>query len=207
MKHLIFDFDGVLGDSKQAIAETHVEIRDVPDMTAAFEMIERFFTSKAPLGKEISDPVALARKKEWISRFSPVLLRRGIPFFDGFIHEIGKLVGQVRLAVVTSGSRVYIDPFVAQIPLLFDQVLCFEDSLSKEVKISTICRNWQVSEKDVYYFTDSNADVHELEHQLTRTKLAGCTWGYVGAKWLEKVLPTDQILYKFSDLHQYLATH
>lgn len=97
--------------------------------------------------------------------------------------------------------------FVAQIPLHFDQVLCFEDSPSKESKISSICRDWAVSEKNVYYFTDTNSDVYELEHQLTRTKLAGCAWGYVGAQWLEKVLPPDQILYKFSDLHTYLASH
>ncbi|MEI7652668.1 MAG: HAD hydrolase-like protein [bacterium] len=207
MKHLIFDFDGVLGDSKQAIAETHIEVGDVSNMQGAELMMEQYFTSKAPLAKEKSNPLALAKKLEWFSRFSPILLRKGIPFFDGFISEIASISAPVRLSVVTSGSHIFIDSFVRQIPLSFDHVLCFEDSPSKESKIGTICQNWHVSEKDVYYFTDTNADVHELEHQLTRTKLAGCAWGYVGAKWLEKVLPTDQILYKFSDLHQYLATH
>ncbi len=57
--------------------------------------------------------------------------------------------------------------------------------------------------KDVYYFTDTKADVYELESTLGKNKIIGCAWGFSGLDGLRDVLPEKQILRDFKDIHRF----
>jgi phosphoserine phosphatase len=49
--------------------------------------------------------------------------------------------------------------------------LAFEDHHSKEEKIEQICRDRGVDVSEVYYFTDTKADVYELQDMIAKNKL------------------------------------
>jgi predicted hydrolase (HD superfamily) len=53
----------------------------------------------------------------------------------------------------------------------------------------------------VYYFTDSLADVYELEKLVGKSHIIGCGWGFLGEMWLKKELPDRQILKRYGDIH------
>lgn len=67
---------------------------------------------------------------------------------------------------MSSGSEEYVQPALIRSGLEPTHVLCFEDHHSKEEKIELICKDRGVNIQDVYYITDSLADVYELKDFL-----------------------------------------
>jgi leucyl-tRNA synthetase len=120
--------------------------------------------------------------------------------FIDFVEEIKK-IENVKIAIVSSGSKLYIEDKVTASGLAATHVLTFEDHHSKEEKIETICKEWGVGLDEVLYFTDTKADVYELENCLDRRNIIGCAWGFHGFEKLREVLPENQILKNFSDIH------
>lgn len=55
---------------------------------------------------------------------------------------------------------------------------------------------------EIYYFTDTKTDVWELENYLDKSKIIGCAWGWQGFEKLSEVLPKEQILKEFKDVHR-----
>ena len=78
--------------------------------------------------------------------------------------------------------------------------LTFEDHHTKEQKIETICKDWEVPVESVYYFTDSLADVYELQNFIAPGKLIGVAWGFSGKENLLKELPPTSILNTFTEI-------
>lgn len=62
-----------------------------------------------------------------------------------------------------------------------------------------MCKEWGVRVDEVYYFTDSLADVYELEDMIAKDKLFGVTWGFCSRELLLKELRPEQILDTPSD--------
>ena len=137
---------------------------------------------------------------ENIVRMGHEIHRLGFTLFNGFFDEL-KLVSDKKVALVSTGA-VYVK--AKPLPEGFNptHVLGYEDHHSKEEKIEHICKEWGISVKDIYYFTDSKADVYELENFLDREKIIGVAWGYCGYDKLRQLLPDKQILRTFSDIHK-----
>src|SRR3989344_677457 len=120
--------------------------------------------------------------------------------FDAFIKEINSLKN-VKIAVVSSNHSDCVNHGIKKSKLKPTHVLCFDDHHSKEEKIEMIAKKWGVDKKEVYYFTDTKADVYELENFLDRKKIIGCSWGWAGVDKLREVLPENQILKTYKDIH------
>lgn len=142
----------------------------------------------------------LDRYHDWSYRFAVEAAKIKYKMFEGFIKEIKK-IKKVKVAVVSAGYDLYSIGPLKKSGLKYTHFLAGNHDHSKENKIEKVCKAWNVDVKDVYYFTDTQADVYELENLLDRRKIIGCAWGYQGEQKLREVLPAEQVLKKFSDIH------
>ena len=129
----------------------------------------------------------------------------GFPLFSEFVQEIEGIDTPYK-AIVSSGSNNYVVPSLATTNINPTHTLTFEDHHSKEDKIETICQDWGIPVSEVYYVTDSLADVYELEQVITPGKLIGVAWGFSGKDNLRKELPEQYILNTPADFKTILQT-
>jgi phosphoglycolate phosphatase-like HAD superfamily hydrolase len=210
MKHLIFDFDGVLGDTLEVRDKAVMEIDGLTQEQTTQKFKEffnrpQFNRDGKYIGKKVSKKTTQAQTAQfdptWLTRYSQAVLKHGFNLFDGFIHEIEE-IKDAQLAIISTGSREYILPKMENTNLNFSHILDFNDHPSKQVKLEQICADWKIDLKTPFYFTDTQVDVRELEKIMNPKKIIGCAWGYHGFDLLREVLPEKQILRKFSDIHK-----
>ncbi len=197
MKYLIFDFDGVLGDTYNSRMEVLLEMGKSKE--EILKKTEQYFTKSTHTRDLNLSQEAVASIKEWIIKFGTLLHKKGFSLFDGFIKELKK-IENAKMAVVSSGSSIYIKPVLENCGINFSHILTLEDHYSKEEKVEQICKDWNISVKDAYFFTDTISDVKELENIMDKKKIYGCAWGYQEAEKLYAVLDQNHILNDFSDI-------
>lgn len=193
-KHLIFDFDGVIADTYAAASEALIRTGEVKNKEEAESFWKQYFHNKPNnvrghtlTEEEMKDLDRLSRE------FGAHMVDIGYEFFDEFVKRI-KDLPDTKIAIVSRGEGAYIKDRVKAEGIPATHVLTWEDHHSKEEKIEQVCRDWGVGIDEVYYFTDSKADVYELENHIDREKIIGCGWGYCGYDALREILPENQIL-------------
>jgi leucyl-tRNA synthetase len=200
-RHFIFDFDGVVGNTFETATKALISMGDYADEETAHEHIIKY-ASKKPIHSRdhtLSDE-ELKEEYSWTKRFGTEMLKHEFDLFEDFIDEIEK-ISDVKIAIVSSGSRLYVDPAIEASRLNPSHILAFEDHHSKEEKIERIAKDWGISVKQVSYFTDTKADFLELKDLLDPTKIFGCAWGYLGKEGLLEVMSENQILTEPKDIH------
>ncbi|HSR89586.1 MAG TPA: alpha/beta fold hydrolase [Candidatus Udaeobacter sp.] len=204
-KHLIFDFDGVIGDTWEAGIETRIKMGDVKNREEAIEANNLYFNRKPVHTKNHNlTEEEMKGLHLWMQRYGEIMAKTTFPLFDAFISEIKK-IPNTKIAVISAGSGLYMRERSANSGLNPTHVLSFEDHHSKEEKIEQVCKDWGVNIKDIYYFTDSKADVYELEGCMDQKKLIGCAWGYCGYDALRELLPENQVLKEAKDISKLFA--
>lgn len=203
MKYLIFDFDGVLADTYDPRMEVLLERGDRTKAEILQATDQYFTTSPHTRDLNLSEKVLLDRK-ERVIKFGTSLQQKGFNLFNGFIEELKK-IQDTKMAVVSSGSSVYINEKLENCGLEFSHILTFEDHHSKEEKVEQICKDWNIPVKDAYFFTDTVSDVNELGNIMDKNKIYGCAWGYQGHEKLATALDDNHILDNFSDIQKIFA--
>jgi predicted alpha/beta hydrolase family esterase/phosphoglycolate phosphatase-like HAD superfamily hydrolase len=201
IKYLIFDFDGVLGDTLEIFLK-NIQERFNLNREKAVDHLHKIF-DKPKHGRRNSQididesKLEMEQVKEafvkYINEDKPSL------FFD-FIEEVKK-IKNAKLAIVSSGFKAYISEMIKDCGLEFDFIYDFETSHSKEEKVEMVCKNWAISSSDCWYFTDTKSDVLELKETMPLQRIIGCSWGWQGFDKLKEVLPENQILKQYKDIH------
>lgn len=201
MKYLIFDFDGVIADTLKSSLEARVNIGLVKTMKEAIEQSNNYFDNKPSHTRDSkfskSDSI---KSNKFVQGLGEEIAKSSFPMFLGFIEEIKKIIDK-KVAIVSSGADKYVLVPSRNSGLDPTHILTFDYHHSKEEKIEKICIDWGVSVKDIYYFTDSRADVYELQDFLGKGKIIGVSWGYCGYEKLRELLPEKQVLKNFADIH------
>jgi len=203
MHHLIFDFDGVLGDTCEVSASATAEV-DGTDVETARQANARYARQKPnhARGHSLSD-AELAAIYAWTSAFGDRMHQKGFPLFDDFVKEI-ESINTPHKAVVSSGSQKYVIPALSGTSIDPTHILAYENHHSKEEKIEIICKDWGVTPSEIYYFTDTLADVFELRDMLAKEKLIAVSWGYCTYEELAQELSEEYILKTPKDIHKVL---
>lgn len=202
IKHLIFDFDGVLGDTWSVRNEAMMQL-DNKTLEQVIVESDAYFSQPSHTRKHDFSKDQIMERLEWSREFGKIVKKLDFDLFHEFIEELKK-IKEKKMAIVSSGTRIYIENKVKKLKLDFTHVLTLEDHYSKEEKVELVCRDWGVEPKDVYYFTDAQSDVLELKDIMDVKKIIGCSWGYQGFYKLIEVLPEKQILKDFEDVHSVL---
>ncbi len=200
-KYLIFDYDGVLGNTWNAAIKSIAQTNNITNEEASKHILNH---TKKPIyakSNNLSEEEILKNQSR-IIKLNLLMMEHKFNLFEEFLEEIAK-ISDTKLAIVSSGSaEMMIKPSLKSHPLKFTHILGIEHHNSKEEKIEQICADWKISVKDVYYFTDTTTDVYELEQFLDFKKIIGCSWGWHGYELLSTILPDAQILNSFSDIHR-----
>ncbi len=200
-KYLVFDFDGVLGDTYKPGLKARMACGWASDTEDAKQKCFEHFTRKPDYARGHNySKEELKKLFDQSIVYAKVLDKEGYKLFDAFISEIKK-IKNTRIAIISSGSVIYANQGIKKSKLKVEKKLTLEDSFSKEEKFEKLSKFWKVPVNEMYYFTDSNSDVYELENMLGSKKIIGCSWGYIGYDELKKALPEDQILKKPKDIH------
>lgn len=203
-KYLIFDFDGVIGDTREATAYATSVVNNT-DLDAARKSNLHYASHKPnhTRNNSLSDE-DLKRIYKWTTDFGNQMTKIGFPLFDSFVQEIESIDTKYK-AIVSSGSQRYVIPALSKTNISPTHILAYENHHSKEEKIEIICRDWDCKPSDVFYFTDTLADVYELRNMITENKLIGVSWGYCGKEVLLSELKPEHILDKPSDIQKLLV--
>lgn len=205
-KHnLIFDFDGVLGDTYEKGIEVRMITNNIHTREEAIFDLENYITKKPyhTRNHTLTDE-ELKTSYTWVSNYGEMLHQKGFGLFEDIIEEVRKLADDNK-AIVSSGSQTYVLPAIAKTGINFSHILAYEDHHSKEEKIELVCKDWGVSVTDVYYFTDTLADVYELKDLIHKDKLIGVSWGYCTKTQLLTELPLANILSLPTDLSKIIS--
>lgn len=205
MQHyLIFDFDGVIGDTREASARATAQVDGTDVETALANNLAYASNKPRHVRNHTLTESEMHKIFTWTQHFGKAMHENGFPLFTDFVREIEALPTPCK-AIVSSGSQQYVIPAMQTTNINPTHILAFEDHHSKEEKIELICADWGVSHKDVYYFTDTLADVYELRDMMSEDKLIGVAWGYCGRDALLQVLKPEHILDVPSDLARVLV--
>jgi phosphoglycolate phosphatase-like HAD superfamily hydrolase len=198
-KYLIFDFDGVLADSFKAISEyEHSKSTDMTLQEIQAKMLLSDESNKFMDPKE--DQLKIEFRKGLMTEASNHLIKKEIPLFLDFLNEIKK-IENTKLAIVTSNSSKFVKHLLGSVEHNFEYILGVEDEYLKSDKIKFICEKWGIDVSNIVYFTDTQRDVYQLENHMDKKKIYGCAWGWHGKERLLKVLPKENILERFEDIH------
>lgn len=198
-KYLIFDFDGVIGDTQEASAKATMVV-DGRTYEGAWEENLRYASEKPPHTRDHTQTEEqMHATYEWTVKFGEQMVNSNFPLFSEFVKEIEAINTKYK-AVVSSGSQLYVIPAMTKTQIQPTHILAYENHHSKEEKIEIICKDWDCEVSDVYYFTDTLADVYELQNFISPDKLIGVSWGYCGKEALQKELTDENILDKKEDL-------
>jgi phosphoglycolate phosphatase-like HAD superfamily hydrolase len=206
MQHLIFDFDGVLGDTRDASAKATALVEQV-DYETAFTNNGIYAHHKPShvrnhnLSEEQMEAI-----RTWTALFGDYMKESDFGLFDEFIKQI-ELIDTKFKAVVSSGSEKYVIPALARTNINPTHILAFEAHHSKEEKIERICKEWGIAVSEVFYFTDTLADIYELRDMIIPGKLVAVSWGYCSYEELAHELDPAYILKKPEDIHNVLRNH
>jgi len=185
MRHLIFDFDGVLGDTlilpKDVYQELHRKLGYGP---------ETYHQNKTN-GDHDAELIR-------VSAANNLSLEYGAKPNSELIAAIFEYQTNhdCRLAIITNSTRKFVDDVLNQsnTKLEFDFILSLEDGLVKSEKFNEAARFWNLDVLDLYYFTDSLNEVKNYTF-LDSSKVFGCTWGGINtqAQMLE-YMPQTRVL-------------
>jgi phosphoglycolate phosphatase-like HAD superfamily hydrolase len=204
--YLIFDFDGVIADSLDSVANAlkigWPQFRFFP--TGFIKKIIVNFVDRPvhSRNQNLTEKNQAKLIKDYQHIANILIAQNRTKVFEGFVTELRELIKEknCKLAIVSSGSEIYIKSVLCGVDLPFEYIYGVETSLSKEIKVEKVCLNWNVGLSDCLYFTDSKTDVVELLNILDLKHIIGCAWGWQGYKKLKKILPENQILKEFVDV-------
>lgn len=200
MKYLIFDFDGVIGDTYETTIMAHCRHDSKKTRETAVSEMNTYFHNK-PNHTRVHTKTAeeMIAIQNWTTTFGQIMHDIGFSLFNEFVSEIEKIDTPYK-AIVSSGSQNYVKPALAATNIRPTHILAFEDHHSKEEKIELVCKDWNVPVSEVYYFTDSLPDIYELQNFIAPEKLIGVSWGFCTSESLAQELDQKHILKAPADI-------
>lgn len=199
MKHIIFDFDGVLADSFNFHLErintlfnidlTADEYRDRHNgniYTAHLKKMEKFN------GEQYSDLVAKEQER--------------LPLPPGALDVLKKLQAQFVLHIISSGWEGQIRPFLKyhDIEKYFTTLLFADHGKLKSEKFGKIFAEQNIKPSDCLFVTDTLGDLIEA-HSVNVPSIA-VTFGFHDVENLMKGNPTH-VAHDWSQIEKYISEH
>lgn len=98
--------------------------------------------------------------------------------FEEFVEKIAQNKDKFSgFSIVSSSDSSFIKAILGKEIKLFDIILGFDHSHSKEEKIQQITKKYNLNLNQIIYITDTTTDILELQI-LPKTNLFGVNWGY-----------------------------
>lgn len=187
MKAIIFDFDGVIGDTK----DINFLISKINNPDLSIEEFEKHHNGNVieePLFKVPDDFFEIQKEMFTEDNLFPVL------------NEIKNLSEKYLLFLVSSGKEDNLFHFLklGDIDTCFKEILGKESSSSKVKKLQYLTTKYNLLVSDCLFVTDTIGDIKEAN--LAGVKTVAVSWGYHSEDLLKTEKPF-KVIYNFSELN------
>tara|TARA_B100001167_G_C16739931_1_gene290498 strand:+ start:66 stop:671 length:606 start_codon:yes stop_codon:yes gene_type:complete len=191
MKHIIFDFDGVIIDSFKFHIKKMNEIynRDLTEEEYSNRHTGNFYENPSEKFEGIDYSDYAKKVSEDQSNLTPN---------PDSIELLKELSTKFHLHIITSGWKVQVMPFFEKhnIVNLFDNFLLAEDGKKKSDKFNILFKKG-ISSEDCIFVTDTLGDLYESNHVGVKT--IAVDFGYHSAELLKKGEP-NYIVSSFNEM-------
>lgn len=185
-KFILFDFDGVIGDSWDVAFATAKTI--CPNITE--EDHRRRFEGNV---NDIKHPETFHdddcnHDLDWFDIYTPKM-KEGTKLFPGMKEVILDLEKEYMLIIISSTLSFPIEEFLKEHNFQehFDWIMGNDIHKSKVEKIKMVFEKYGVGSKDCLFITDTLGDMHEAEKMGVPS--IGVTWGFCTPETLQKGNP------------------
>ena len=185
-KFILFDFDGVIGDSWDVAFATVKTI--CPGITE--EDHKKRFEGNI---NDVKHPEAFHNDDcnhdlDWFDIYVPKM-KEGTKLFPGLKELILDLEKEYTLIIISSTLSFPIEEFLKEHNFRehFDWVMGNDVHKSKVEKIKMVFEKYGVGSKDCIFITDTLGDMHEAEKMNVPS--IGVTWGFCTPETLQKGNP------------------
>lgn len=175
---VIFDFDGVIVDSKNAI----ISVYQSADPSFTLEDAHRRFIDNA------NKPPAPLSRDEFFNQYKDIA--PGLPAIRGLRSVLARLAASYTLTINSSGHTDLINQFLANNNLdqYFSEVAGFDETADKTLKIQRTLEKFRSQPRQTVMITDTLGDLRDA-HQAG-IKTIAVSWGLHGEETLQQGNPT-----------------
>jgi phosphoglycolate phosphatase-like HAD superfamily hydrolase len=184
--YIVFDLDGVLVDSYQALLDYHIQFEWLSKLEAAAKIETHFVT---PNSSSETNLIIKQKMGNYLKHKSTIFHE-----FAKCVKKIDKLVA----SVATSSVKNYTDYFCDQMNIDFTHILTCQDYKDKSDNITEIAKRLGVKTTDLTLVTDTVRDY--LETKDIVGQVLGVSWGYQSYKTLSQHIDPKFILNKYEDI-------
>lgn len=207
-KYIIFDFDGVLGNTKPLL------IRFIKEMVIKDPEFKHFSKSElVDLEKTLSEHFSVKKGDSQfqltplVHAFKTWILESKINQISVFssVFETISTFKNCKFAIVTDNATDIVQkallPILEKYPQIkFEHILTLEDGLDKNKKIQTVCKNWNIKTTDSIYITDTIRDQKEITGTVLKENIFCTTFGYCLPSTVFNHFPFQNIIQTGDDL-------
>lgn len=181
-KYIIFDFDGVIVDSFDAaykISKIPLNVNNKSEFRSLFN---------GSIARTIKTKLSPSGFKSFFNNYNNAIpVMPIVPGIGEVIREISK---KYPLAIISSTTSNSINNFLKSYKLekYFTDVLGIDHDTSKEEKIRSILKTYNLIAENCLMITDTVGDIEEAKRVGIKT--IGVTWGYHDEKTIDSASPS-----------------
>lgn len=175
---VLFDFDGVIVDSFQAV----LKINQARNQNLTAEEYRRRFDG--PIGTVMAATKTPETISNFFTEYQASLSR--MPIVPGIKEVILELRQQYTLAVISSTHSRLIHSFLSEYALagVFETVRGYDVDPDKTAKINSFLMENDLSPAQTIFISDTLGDIYEA--RAAQVETIGVTWGYHDRRDLER---------------------
>ncbi|MTI80433.1 MAG: HAD-IA family hydrolase [Firmicutes bacterium] len=191
IKHVIFDFDGTIADSKDLAINLYNEVADKHNLTkvkdedinyfSSLSIIERCKLLNVPLYK--IPMLAVELRKNYLESINM------LKAFEGIKEVIWELLKEgYQLSIISSNSSDNIKQFLKNNQIdVFTSEYSASSIFGKDKKLSNFIKKYNLDSDEVIYIGDEHRDVDACKK--SNVKVIAVTWGFDALELIEKANP------------------
>ena len=196
MKSIIFDFDGVLGNTLEPVSEFLAKISFQSKNRAKEEVLKLLMTNHKEnfFQRHLKDLMANPLQN-FLSKQPNIL-------FKDRLEEI-RLIDTPK-AILSNNYSFICKKLLGEYTDMFDLIVGDDISDTKIAGFELIFDNPKFDPENTIFITDSVGDVLEAKKILKKKNIYAVSWGFHTPEQLQEVLPKSHILSDFSKLDRVL---
>jgi phosphoglycolate phosphatase-like HAD superfamily hydrolase len=189
---LIFDFDGVLGNTLEPWSIFLAKTFNIKEENARQKLISNGYDNKQ------DNWIQFKIKSLFFRILRANFSKASNLIFDDRLSEIQMTKAQ-KIILTRNDSKVCIN-LLGEYVNMFELIYGRKESKNKIKGLQKIIQELNISVENIIFFTDTVGDVKEIAKVLPLRQIRGVSWGYHGRNRLLEVLPSEQILDDFKKL-------
>jgi phosphoglycolate phosphatase-like HAD superfamily hydrolase len=199
VKSIIFDFDGVFGDTLEPVTEFLSRLTWQPKSKVRAGVLKLLMQNQKEnrLQRYFKDMLAPKLEKFLLSKENCLFHER--------IEEIQNV--KVPMAILTNNYSTICRKLLGNYAHLFELIIGDNEADTKLKGFELIFKHPGFSKNTTVFITDSVGDILEASSILKKSQIYGVSWGFHSPEVLKDYLPKKHILTDFKSLNQHIANH